>query len=272
MLHHTGRRRNYRHNIRLAILLCFTAGIVNAAGLFSFAVLTTNVTGHAALLAQQLASGELRAARMVGLWLFLFLAGAFISSFCVGKIGKNKRLAYIVPIVLEIIILLMVGSFGHTFDGSIIKTEYFAGSLLFAMGMQNALVSQVSGYVVRTTHLTGMFTDLGIDLYELMSADHKNTPAIKQKIILRMTIISFFLTGGIVGGYLYLKLSYYTFYLPAAVLMMTIFYNSFRFQFVKLLRRHLRIRSFIDWFRPVLTSHKPREKAIGFGRQISKGL
>lgn len=241
MLRHIGRKRNYRHNLRLAVLLCFTAGMVNAAGFFAFSVLTTNVTGHAALLAQKLAMGDLRSARMVGLWLLLFLAGAFFSSFCIGKSDQHKRFGYTIPIVSEILILLLVASFGYTFDHSIIKTEYFAGSLLFAMGMQNALVSTISGYVVRTTHLTGMFTDLGIDLYTVMSGAGKSG-AVRRKIMLRLVIIFFFLAGGIVGGYVFLKLKYFTFYLPAAILVVAMFYDAFRVRVSKMIHR-IRVRS-----------------------------
>ncbi|KAA2239950.1 DUF1275 domain-containing protein [Chitinophaga agrisoli] len=237
MLRHTGRKRNYKHNLRLAVLLCFTAGMVNAAGLFAFSVLTTNVTGHAALLAHKLATGDLRAARMVGLWLLLFLTGAFFSSCCIGRAGQNKRSVYTLPIIIEIMILVAVGSLGHTYDQSVIQTEYLAGSLLFAMGMQNALVSTISGYVVRTTHLTGMFTDLGIDLYAFISAQRKNIAGIRRKIILRLVIIFFFLAGGIVGGYLFLDLKYYTFYLPAVILVIAMFYDAFRIRFNKMINR-----------------------------------
>lgn len=237
MLRHTGKNRNYKHNLRLAVLLCFTAGMVNAAGLFAFAVLTTNVTGHAALLAHKLATGDFRSAGMVGLWLLLFLAGAFFTSFCIGKTGKNKRFAYTFPIVIEIAILILVGSSGYVYDQSVIKTEYLAGSLLFAMGMQNALVSTISGSVVRTTHLTGMFTDLGIDLYTLISTTHKNNTGVTRKIILRLAIISFFLAGGIIGGYAFLTLGYYTFYLPAAVLVIAMFYDVFRIKLSKMMNR-----------------------------------
>lgn len=237
MLRHIGRKRNYRHNLRLAVLLCFTAGMVNATGLFAFSVLTTNVTGHAALLAHKLATGDLRSARMVGLWLLLFLAGAFFSSFCTGKIGQHKRFGYTIPIISEITILVLVGGFGYTFDRSIIKTEYFAGSLLFAMGMQNALVSTISGYIVRTTHLTGMFTDLGIDLYTLISTDSKNTGSLRKKIILRLVIIFFFLAGCIVGGYSYLRLEYFSFYIPAGILVVAMFYDVFRIRFSQMVHR-----------------------------------
>ncbi|MFB6456414.1 YoaK family protein [Chitinophaga sp. Hz27] len=239
MLRHTGKKRTYRHNLRLAVLLCFTAGIVNAAGLFAFAVLTTNVTGHAALLAHKLALGELRAARMVALWLFLFLAGAFFTAWCIDKTKTDKRFTYTIPIIAEIAILILVGIFGYTFDNTIIKTEYFAGSLLFAMGMQNALVSKISGSVVRTTHLTGMFTDLGIDLYSLLTVAAENKYETKRKVVLRLTIILFFLAGGITGGYAFLRLRYHTFYIPAAILVIAIGYDVFRLKFRKMIRKIL---------------------------------
>lgn len=238
MLRHTGRKRSFKHNVRLAALLCFTAGMVNAAGLFAFSVLTTNVTGHAGLLAQKLATGDLRAARMVALWLVLYLSGAFFSSFCIGRAGRNKSAGHAMPVIIEIIILILAGTFGYTFDYSVLKTEYFAGSLLFAMGMQNALVSTISGNVVRTTHLTGMFTDLGIELYALISTPHKNAAGVRNKITLRLIIIGFFLAGGIIGGYTWLRFKFYTFYLPAAVLIITLFYDTFRIKLNKLVHRY----------------------------------
>ncbi len=236
MLRHTGQRRTYRHNLRLAVLLCLTAGMVNAAGLLAFAVLTTNVTGHAALLAQQVAAGEWRAARMVALWLLLFLAGAFFTSFLIGRMGRNKAYAYSLPIMIEMLILLLVAGFGHTFDHSITSTEYFAGSLLFAMGMQNALVSVISGSVVRTTHLTGMFTDLGIEMYTVFSLQPQHRKGVRKKIALRLAIICSFLAGGIAGGYIFLKIQYHTFYIPALILVVAMFYDAFRIKARRMLK------------------------------------
>lgn len=224
----------------MATLLCSTAGIVNAAGFLSFNVLTTNVTGHAALLARELARGELRAVRMVGLWLVLFLAGAFFSGVCIRLAGSNKTYTYTVPIVLEFIVLVLVASLGNTYDGSIVKTEYFAGSLLFAMGLQNALVSAVSGSVVRTTHLTGMFTDLGIDLALIIRADESNKKIVRKRIILRVVIVSFFILGGILGAFLFLEWKYQAFFSAAAILMITMFYDAFRVKLKRMIYRRSR--------------------------------
>lgn len=238
MLRHIGQRRNYAHNLRLAVLLCLNAGFINAAGFIAFAVLTTNVTGHAALLAVNIAKLNLRAARMVALWLCLFLGGAFFSSWYIGKIGRNKPFAYTVPILLIILIVLFVALFGRNYQHTLPETEYFAGSLLFAMGMQNALVSVISGSVVRTTHLTGMFTDLGIDLSAAALSKWRITHSLKRRIILRLTIIMSFLGGAIIGGIVFLHLGFPAFYVPVGLLITALSYDYFRVRLKRVIVHH----------------------------------
>lgn len=240
MLRHTGERRSFAHNLRLAILLCLNAGFINAAGFIAFAVLTTNVTGHAALLAVSLTSRQWRAALMVTLWLLLFLAGAFVSSLYIGKVGRDKSFAYTVPIITIILLVLLIAIFGHDYQHTLPETEYFAGSLLFAMGMQNALVSMVSGSVVRTTHLTGMFTDLGIDLSGALLSRKNLNPAHKHRILLRLTIIVFFLLGGLAGGFAFLSLGFTAFYIPVGLLLIVLFYDYFRIRVKQVIRHRLR--------------------------------
>jgi uncharacterized membrane protein YoaK (UPF0700 family) len=237
MLRHTGHRRTYRHNMRLAALLSITAGFVNGAGFVAFSVLTTNVTGHVALFAENISKGDFTSAKVVGLWMLLFLVGAFMCSLLIGIIGRNQRFAYVIPILIEMGILVFIGTFGYSFDKSLIKTELFAGSLLFAMGLQNAMVTMISGSVVRTTHLTGMFTDLGIELSSLFFARTTDTSVVKQKMILRMVIISFFVAGGISGAYLFGSLSYFAFFIPAGILIIAMFYDIFRVHAAKMVRK-----------------------------------
>lgn len=240
MLRHTGERRSFVHNLRLAILLCLNAGFINATGFMAFAVLTTNVTGHAALLAVNLATGRWRAARMVGLWLLLFLTGAFASSFYIGKVGRDKPFAYTAPILVVILLILIIAIFGPDYRHTLPETEYFAGSLLFAMGMQNALVSVVSGSVVRTTHLTGMFTDLGIDLSAALLSRKNLNAAHKRRILLRLAIIVFFLLGGLAGGFAFLALHFSAFYIPVGLLFTVLCYDYFRVRLKQAIRHKLR--------------------------------
>lgn len=240
MLRHTGERRSFAHNLRLAVLLCLNAGFINAAGFMAFAVLTTNVTGHAALLVVNLTTGQWRAVRMVALWLLLFLAGAFASSLYIGKVGRERTFAYTAPIIVIIILVLLVAIFGPEYRHTLPETEYFAGSLLFAMGAQNALVSMVSGSVVRTTHLTGMFTDLGIDLSGALLSRNNISLVHKRRILLRLTIIVFFLLGGLVGGFTFLNIRFKAFYVPVALLLVVLFYDYFRIRVKQVIRHKLR--------------------------------
>lgn len=234
MLRHLGTKRTYEHNVKLASLLGITAGFVNAAGFLGFAVLTTNVTGHAALFAERIALQDWKAARVIALWMFLFLAGAFISGFIVSRIGRNQRFSYVMPILIEIIILLAVALFGYRYNHSLLAKEIFTGSLLFAMGLQNSLVSMVSGSVVRTTHLTGTFTDLGIELAQFLQESAEGKAALAPKIKLRSAIIFFFMCGALGGAYLFRFISFYAFFVPVILLLYTLLYDVFRIKIKRL--------------------------------------
>lgn len=233
MLIHTGGARTFRHNVQLAALLSLTAGFVNAAGFLAFAVLTTNVTGHAALFAKLLYEGDVYAARWVGLWMLMFLAGAMVSALIVLLIGRQQRYAYVLPLVIEMLMLLLVGWLGHDHPDI---AQWMAGALLFAMGVQNAMVSMISGYVVRTTHLTGMFTDLGIELSSLVKAETEKRRELLSMIGLRTLIITTFMAGGVAGGFLYHRLGFTTFYIPALVLLAALLFDVTRKQVTVLVK------------------------------------
>jgi uncharacterized membrane protein YoaK (UPF0700 family) len=220
-------------------MLSLTAGFVNGAGFLSFMVFTTNVTGHVATFAEKIAAGDLHTAFVIGLWMLLFLAGAFTSSIIINVVGPNQRFAYAIPIIIEIAILLIVASdIDWWLMVPIQNLRFKAGSLLFAMGLQNAMVSMISGSVVRTTHLTGMFTDLGIEIagkvYEIKGT--KST-ALNSRILLRLIIIISFFTGCIISALLYKILTLRVFYIPALLLLCGMFFDIFRIKTVRYYRR-----------------------------------
>jgi uncharacterized membrane protein YoaK (UPF0700 family) len=228
VLRHLGAKRTPEHNLKLATLLGLTAGFVNAAGFLAYSVLTTNVTGHAALFAEHIASQDWKTVQVIAIWMFLFLAGAFCSSLILSYTGPNQRYSYSIPIFIEIIILLFSGVYGVKYDGTLVSKEIFAGSLLFAMGLQNALVSMISGSVVRTTHLTGTFTDLGIELAQLVRRSHLDQRIVKSKIKLRLVIIFFFMTGAVIGAYLFNRFEFRAFFAPIVILSYALVYDVFR--------------------------------------------
>lgn len=235
MLRHTGKRRSFSHNLRLAILLCINAGFINAAGFFAFRVLTTNVTGHAAMMAESIARSDYEVAFIAALWLVSFLLGAFSSAAIITLVGRDRPASYSVPIILIISLVLCVALFGKHYTQGVQEARFFAAGLLFAMGMQNALVSVISGSVVRTTHLTGMFTDLGIDLSAWVNG--AMNPALRARLLLRSAIILSFLSGGIAGGVAFLHLSYAAFYFPAGLMLIVLFYDYFRASIIRAARK-----------------------------------
>lgn len=238
MLRHTGTKRTSAHNVRLASLLGLTAGIVNAAGFLAFAVLTTNVTGHAALFAERIAAQDWKTARVVALWMFMFLAGAFISSLIISRVGRNQRFSYVIPMLIETVILVAVALTGQRYDHSLVARELFAGSLLFAMGLQNSLVSMISGSVVRTTHLTGTFTDLGIELAQLLRGSKDEQHAgLTSRIRLRLAIIFCFLLGAVAGAWLFQVLGFLIFLVPAGILVFTLMADVFRIKVKRYYRK-----------------------------------
>lgn len=228
MLRHQGTKRTNAHNVKLASLLGMTAGFVNSAGFLGFAVLTTNVTGHAALFAERIAFQDWATARVVALWMLLFLAGAFISSFIVSRVGRNQQYSYVIPVGIEIGILLAVALLGYRYSGNLAGKELFAGSLLFAMGLQNALVSMVSGSVVRTTHLTGIFTDLGIELAQVLHKSREDRPLLRSRIWLRLAVIFFFMAGALGGAWLFRAWHFRAFLVPVLILLYTLGYDVLR--------------------------------------------
>lgn len=228
MLRHTGVKRTPQHNLRLAVLLGLTAGFVNAAGFLGFGVLTTNVTGHAALFAENIAIQNWETVFAVAVWMLLFLAGAFFSSLVISLNNRNQRLSYLIPILVEIVILLCSAVYGYKYDGFLFSKDFFAGSLLFAMGLQNSLVSMISGSIVRTTHLTGTFTDLGIELAQLFNRQKRDIAVLKAKIKLKLFIIFSFMTGAVSGAYFFISIGFPSFYIPVVVLFFALLYDIFR--------------------------------------------
>src|SRR6478735_5334104 len=114
MFRHIGETRTLQHNLRIASLLSFVAGIVNVAGFLSVQRLTTNVTGHFAFLIDEVFKLNFLQGFVFLLYILFFLLGSFVSSFLVELIYKwNKNYVYIFPALLESILLFLVPVLGH---------------------------------------------------------------------------------------------------------------------------------------------------------------
>jgi uncharacterized membrane protein YoaK (UPF0700 family) len=235
MFRHKGKSRTLKHNLRIASVLSFVAGIVNVAGFLSVQRLTTNVTGHFAFFVDEIFKFNFWEGFIFFLYIFFFFLGSFISNVIVEMVTRiNDKLIYIIPIIIESVILFSIAIFGQFLISK--NPNLLAFSLLFAMGMQNSLVTTISNATVRTTHLTGLFTDLGIELSQLFFYT-KNEQKVKlySSIKLRLTIISFFFFGGLLGGIFYTSLKLYILAIAGIILIIGIIIDYLK---LKLLMHH----------------------------------
>ena len=189
-----------------AVALACVAGMVNVIGYLGFEhQAVSHLTGTTSLLGAALAAGDWRA--VAHLWgvLIAFCVGAMLSGLIIqdGTLRLGRR--YGVVLALESLLLAAAVP--------LFVRQQLSGALLAAMacGLQNAMVSTYSGSVVRTTHLSGMFTDLGIGLGHLL----RGMPLPMRRLTLSGLIISGFLGGGVLGAWFYRHWGYDALLAPA---------------------------------------------------------
>lgn len=232
MFRHKGKTRTIKHNLRIASLLSFVAGIVNVAGFLAIQRLTTNVTGHFAFIVEEILKLNFWQGFIYFLYIFFFFLGSFVSNLIVEIISKtNDRFIYVIPTIIESLILFFLAIFGQFLISQ--NPNLLACAMLFAMGLQNSLVTTISNSTVRTTHLTGLFTDLGIELSQLFFYNQKDQKdKLYGSIKLRLTIITFFFLGGLLGGIFYSSLQLYVLAIAATVLIIGIIYDELKLKLI----------------------------------------
>lgn len=237
MFKHRGETRTLQHNLRIASLLSFVAGLVNVAGFLAVQRLTTNVTGHFAFFVDELFKLNFFQGLIFFLYIFFFFFGSFVSSLLVEFFYKKKfPYVYVLPALIESAILLSIPLFGDLLVQD--HPDVLAFLLLFAMGLQNSLVTTISNATVRTTHLTGLFTDLGIELSQLFFyKEHDQRSKLFSSIRLRLTIICFFFVGGIIGGIFYSSIQLNVLLIAAGTLMLGIVLDYWGYAIHKILNK-----------------------------------
>lgn len=221
--------REYKNNLHLAATTAAAAAMVNVAGVMVFFAYTSNITGHVATLAEELVKGHWYQAGVVFIWLLMFFGGSFMAQFLISLFdNKGPYIAHAMPILVETLALLGVGIYGHLFyTESLKETEILIASLIFCMGLQNGMVATISNNQVKTTHLTGLITDLGREVACVFFKRHRS-PELTEKIMLHLTIFSCYLGGGILGGYFFLSYDFQVFYMVVAILAFVLYsdFNS----------------------------------------------
>ncbi len=203
-----GALRSESLNRQLAWAMAFVAGAVNAGGFLAVSHYTSHMTGVVSAMADELAAGDLTTALAALAMMLSFLGGAFVCTTLI-SFGQRHRMRsrYALTLVFEALLMLVFGFMGNRLQQEIKFTLPMTVMLLcFIMGLHNAVTSIISGAAVRTTHLTGTVTDIGIELSRLayVNVHHhlgrERIVANRQKLTLLLLILAAFLGGGVVGA------------------------------------------------------------------------
>ena len=221
----TGRDRSVQANRQLGFALAFVAGGINAGGFLAVRQYTSHVTGMVSSLADNLALGEFALVVDAAVGVLAFLLGAMSCALLV-NFARRRRMAseYALPLMLEAMLILLFGLMGArlaAFEGLLVPFTIVL--LCFVMGLQNAVVTKLSGGVVRTTHLTGTVTDLGIELGKLLYWNRDREAARfvradRDRILVLAGLLGAFLAGAVAGAFGF-KLAGYVSTVPLAIVL-----------------------------------------------------
>lgn len=244
MLRKHNKYRSVRDNIQLGGLTAFSAGMVNVTSVIIFFAFTSNVTGHYAILAEEIAKGNWHEALIVFGWIFMFFFGNFTSNYIVINFDrKNRYLAHSLPLFIEILCLFAVGTYGYLFYAeTLAETELMVAIMLFAMGIQNGLTASISNFAVKTTHLTGLTTDIGLLASMFTQKRFRENKALRAKKNILLTIATAYLSGGIFAGLIYLKIGFLVFHVACLVIGLIIAYEYYKLKVKRLIRKRKQVQ------------------------------
>lgn len=237
MFQREGAERPDHLNRYLAGYLALVAGMVNSAGFIIIGSFTSHVTGNVGRFADDLALGRPSAATLALIMVLTFFVGAFAASVALeSSLLRRRAQVYGSLLLVEAGLLLAFYALSR-----LLRTDsprlHDAQALVLcaAMGLQNSLVTRLSGAVVRTTHLTGIVTDLGIEAarwfrywraqlgvrtgLRLVAGDDAPRRPPWPKAALLLTIVAFFFVGSACGALLTVHASRFVFIVPSAILL-----------------------------------------------------
>lgn len=205
----TSPQRTDQTNRRLGRSLAFVAGAANAGGFLAVGQYTSHMSGVVSSVADNLALGEIGLVVAGFSSLAAFLAGAATSAILInwGR-RRHTQSEYAAPLVLEAVLLLGFGLLGsHLEIHRVLFVPTTVALLCFVMGLQNAMVTKISKAEIRTTHMTGLVTDMGIELGRLFywnigsnGIGATEIRADRPRLALLASLLGMFFVGGVTGA------------------------------------------------------------------------
>ena len=229
---HQGQISDIRFRM-LGYVMAFLAGAINAGGFFAVGRYTSHVTGEMSHAADMAFLGNWQTAGTALIGVLCFILGAAHSNWTIlWAIRHRFRSGYGVSMWLESLYLLLFGLMGVGLaDFRPVLAPLTVLLLCFIMGMHNTVLTVLSGGAIRSTHMTGTATDLGIELSKVMYYRRSQNPRLpdiavnRPKMKLLLGLMGAFLLGGVVGaaGYHYAG---YRFTLPVAMVLFWLGFGS----------------------------------------------
>lgn len=225
MLISQGGARNERINLNLACSLAAIAGALNAAAFYAVGFFSANMTGNVSVLSDHIATSQWLPAIFYMAIVVIFILGAALSSIMINA-GRRRGIQgiYAYSILTEALLLLPLAATDLWMQETIWRVPILVLGLAFLMGLQNATVTRISDARVRTTHVSGMATDVGIELgiaFDILRGkdDEASATDNRSKLRLHLFTIAAFLIGGIIGVLLYQAIAGYLLVIASALLM-----------------------------------------------------
>ncbi|MCC6547272.1 DUF1275 domain-containing protein [Candidatus Sumerlaeota bacterium] len=233
---------SFTRQTRFVLKLAAIAGYTNIVTLLTCGAVTSHVSGTASTLGHGLATAQWTEAAFAFAVVFAFFSGASMSGLMEEWARRAKRRAqYALPLTAEAALLvglaLAMEMHGQNqFEKGSLFT-YVACVASFAMGLQNATITRISGGVIRTTHVTGVVTDLGLELAQIVTkiwdqwkmnphaaSDKTRMMNIHspRRFLLLAAILGSFAAGAALGTLAYAHMQWHTMWPPVIVLIVTI--------------------------------------------------
>jgi uncharacterized membrane protein YoaK (UPF0700 family) len=196
---HTPETIYARRHLPSWFLLAAAAGLVNGVAFVTCQQFVSHVTGTATRMGLEWPHVGLAAEYTAVL--LCFVAGAVTAVVAIQTRARSaSRVRWATPLLSVALILIgttiagelgALGTFGNKLASDRPPVPLLA-ILSFAMGLQNAAVASTTGLAVRTTHLTGPTTDLGIHLgTALLTSGFERREALRGAALRGGKIIAF---------------------------------------------------------------------------------
>jgi uncharacterized membrane protein YoaK (UPF0700 family) len=229
-----------KSNMSIWMLLALQAGLLNMGGLLACGAFVSHVTGYVTMASLELETGKQAHALGLVAMLIAFFLGSVVSGILVDlRLKQHKKPKYflVFGFLFFLTLLTTVGGFNDLFgdfNTTLADSRSYALPLLlcFTCGVQNGTITLVSRSVVRTTHLTGIITDLGIGLVRTWNRSGLATEGLAN--LMRAGIIGAFLAGSLIGVPVFKNMQYRGFIFPCLIsgglFAVTLYFQVFRQQ------------------------------------------